>query len=91
MNNLPAALLARSVIGAARAGEPAAMGALLGADIGPNLLPFGSLATMLVLSVARKKGRPIRGIEVVKAGIWMTPLVLLAAIGALALSFAVVR
>ena len=54
MNNLPAALLARSVIGAARAGEPAAMGALLGADIGPNLLPFGSLATMLVLSVARE-------------------------------------
>jgi arsenical pump membrane protein len=88
MNNLPAALLARSVIAGAHAGEAAIYGALLGANIGPNIVPFGSLATMLVLGIARKKGQPIRGADVLKTGIWMTPLVLLAAVGTLALTFA---
>jgi arsenical pump membrane protein len=88
MNNLPAALLARGVIADAHAAQPVVYGALLGANIGPNVVPFGSLATMLVLAVARKKGLPIRGVEVLKTGIWMTPLVLLAAIVALAVSFA---
>jgi len=88
MNNLPAALVARSAIADAHAGEAAIYGALLGANIGPNVVPFGSLATMLVLGIARKKGQPVGGMEVLKAGIWMTPLVLLAAIGALALTFA---
>jgi arsenical pump membrane protein len=87
MNNLPAALVARSAIADAHAGEAAVYGALLGANIGPNIVPFGSLATMLVLGVARKKGQPVRGVEVLKTGIWMTPLVLLAAIGTLALTF----
>jgi arsenical pump membrane protein len=88
MNNLPAALLARSVIAGAHAEEPTVYGALLGADVGANVVPFGSLATMLVLSVAHKKGQPIRGVEVLRTGMWMTPLVLLAAAAALALSFA---
>ena len=88
MNNLPAALVARSAIADAHAGEAAVYGALLGANIGPNIVPFGSLATMLVLGVARKKGQPVSGAEVLKAGIWMTPLVLLAALGTLALTFA---
>jgi arsenical pump membrane protein len=91
MNNLPAALVARSAISAANAGSASIYGALLGANIGPNIVPFGSLATMLVLSVARKRGQPLRGVEVLKTGIWMTPLVLLAALAALALSFALVR
>jgi arsenical pump membrane protein len=88
MNNLPAALVARSAIADAHAGEAAVYGALLGANIGPNIVPFGSLATMLVLGIARKKGQEIRGVEVLKTGIWMTPLVLLAALAALALGFA---
>jgi arsenical pump membrane protein len=91
MNNLPAALIARSVIAGAHAGEPASYGALLGANIGPNIMPFGSLATMLVLSVARRKGRPIAGVEVLRTGIWMTPIVLAAAALALALTLAVLR
>lgn len=90
MNNLPAALLARGVIANAHAPAQAMYGALLGANIGPNIVPFGSLATMLVMSVARHKGKPISGIEVLRAGIWMTPLVLFAATAALALSFALV-
>lgn len=87
MNNLPAALIARSAIQDAGAGDAAIYGALLGANIGPNILPTGSLATMLVLSVARRKGQPIHGVEVVETGIWMTPLVLLAAVLALAVGF----
>jgi arsenical pump membrane protein len=89
MNNLPAALLARGVVAGAHGGEPAVYGALLGANIGPNVVPFGSLATMLVLGVARKKGQPVSGVEVLKTGIWMTPLVLAAAAAALALSLAI--
>ncbi len=91
MNNLPAALLARDVIAAAHAPEPALYGALLGAGIGPNVVPFGSLATMLVLAVARRKGQPLRGTEVLRTGIWMTPLVLLSAMAALALTFAIAK
>jgi arsenical pump membrane protein len=87
MNNLPAALLARTVIADAHAADPTVYGALLGANIGPNVVPFGSLATMLVLAVARRKGQPLRGVEVLKTGLWMTPLVLAAALAALAASF----
>ena len=86
MNNLPAALLARGVIAGAHGGEPLVYAALLGANIGPSIVPFGSLATMLVLGVARKKGHPVSGVEVLKTGIWMTPIVLAAAAAALALS-----
>jgi hypothetical protein len=46
---------------------------------------------MLVLGVARKKGQPIGGVEVLKTGIWMTPLVLAAAMAALAVSLAAWR
>jgi arsenical pump membrane protein len=91
MNNLPAALLARGVIAGAHGGEHAIYAALLGANIGPNIVPFGSLATMLVLGVARKKGQPISGLEVLKTGIWMTPLVLAGAMLALALSLSIWR
>jgi arsenical pump membrane protein len=81
-------LVVCSVIADAHAGEAAVYGALLGANIGPNIVPFGSLATMLVLGVARKKGQPVSGASLLKVGIWMTPLVLLAAVGTLALTFA---
>jgi hypothetical protein len=42
-NNLPAALVAQSAIADAHAGEAAVYGALLGANIGPNVVPFGSI------------------------------------------------
>lgn len=82
MNNLPAALLARSVLHSSPApsDDVATFGALLGLNVGPTILPTGSLATLLVLDVARKKGQFLRSVEVIKVGVWLTPLVLLAAV-----------
>jgi arsenical pump membrane protein len=79
MNNLPAALLARSALQAADGADAGVFGALLGLDIGPTILPTGSLATLLVLGIARKKGVCVRGIDMIKVGWWVTPIVLLLA------------
>ena len=48
---------------------------------------FGSLATMLVLSTARRKGEEIRGLDFFKVGMIVTPLTLLAAAARLWLAF----
>ncbi|MBX3188971.1 MAG: hypothetical protein KF819_18265 [Labilithrix sp.] len=76
MNNLPAALLARSILHGP-IDHAGVFGALVGLDIGPTILPTGSLATLLVLDIARKKGERVRGVEIVKTGCWLTPIVLL--------------
>ena len=91
INNLPAALLARGVLTAAHAPDPSVYGALLGADIGPNITIFGSLATILVLSEARKKGEDLGGMDILRVGIRVTPLVLLAASLALSGTYLLVR
>ncbi len=87
VNNIPAALLARSILQAAHASPPALYGALLGTNIGPNMTLFGSLATMLVLTTARKKGEDIRGLDFFKVGVVVTPIVLAAAALTLWLTF----
>ncbi len=79
MNNLPAALLARSVLRVSGGDDAGVFGALLGLNIGPTVLPTGSLATLLVLDIARKKGARVRGVEMIKIGWWMTPIVVLLA------------
>jgi arsenical pump membrane protein len=85
-NNLPATLLAIPVL--QRAPAPSLLyGTSLGVNIGPNLLPSASLATMLVLSIAREKGVEITGRDVLRAGVRTTPLVLVAAAVGLALTF----
>lgn len=91
INNLPAALLARGVLTAAHAPDPSVYGALLGANIGPNITIFGSLATILVLSEARKKGEDLGGMDILRVGIVVTPLVLLAASLVLSATYALVR
>jgi len=53
--------------------------------------PFGSLATMLVLAVARREGEEVRAGGLVMFGLWAAPVVVVAAALALALSFALVR
>ncbi len=79
MNNLPAALLARSVLQEPGSDAAAVFGALLGLNIGPTILPTGSLATLLVLDIARKKGERVSGLEMIKLGWWLTPVVLVLA------------
>lgn len=90
LNNLPMTLLGLSVLGHAGPGGPApALGGyclLIGANIGPNLTIVGSLATMLWLSVLRRKGLDVSPWEFTRAGLVTTPAMLLAASLALWLS-----
>jgi Na+/H+ antiporter NhaD/arsenite permease-like protein len=60
---------------------------LLGANIGSSIVPFASLATLITLSAARRRGAAIRDVDVLATGIWMTPLVLVATALTLAVSF----
>jgi arsenical pump membrane protein len=91
INNLPAALLARATLEQGHASEPAIYGALLGTNLGPNITLVGSLATLLVLASAKKKGVDLRGRDLLRIGAVTTPLVLLAAGLALSATFLVVR
>jgi arsenical pump membrane protein len=87
VNNLPAALLARDALQTAHAPDVSIYGALLGTNIGPNIVVIGSLATMLVLTRARSEGDAPTNREVWRVGLRVTPLVLLAASIALGLVF----
>ncbi|CAN5667192.1 arsenical efflux pump membrane protein ArsB [soil metagenome] len=83
LNNLPAALMARSTLAAMHATGSLPLGALLGADIGPMVMPFGSLATILVISVARREGVKMEVSSLIRMGLWMTPVILASALAAL--------
>jgi arsenical pump membrane protein len=91
MNNLPAALIARSVLLRSHAHTGTVLAALVGADVGPMVTPFGSLATMLVLALARREGEEVRGGELVTLGLWATPVIVVATVLALIFSFALAR
>jgi arsenical pump membrane protein len=91
MNNLPAALIARSVLLRSHAHTATVLAALAGADVGAIVTPFGSLATMLVLALARREGAQVRTGEVVTLGLWAAPVVVVATALALAFVFAVAR
>ena len=91
MNNLPAALIARSVLLRSHAHMGTVLAALIGADAGPMIMPFGSLATMLVLAFARRDGEEVHTGRLVMLGLWATPVIVLLTTLALALSFALVR
>jgi len=83
VNNVPMALMARSVLSQSHAGAAGQYGALLGCNLGPNLTLLGSLATVLVISTTRKKGENITAGQFFKAGLLTTPLMLLASSAAL--------
>jgi arsenical pump membrane protein len=55
------------------------MGALAGADLGPNLTPVGSLSTMLWLVIVRRRGVEVSSLDYLKLGAIVTPALLLAA------------
>jgi arsenical pump membrane protein len=91
MNNLPAALIARSVLLGSHAHTITILAALVGADAGPMITPFGSLATMLVLALARREGEEVRTREFVMLGLWAAPLIVVATALVLALNAAPAR
>lgn len=79
VNNIPMALLSIPVLDKAHLLPAAQYGALLGCNLGPNLAVTGSLATMLVITGARKKGEAIDAWEFFKIGVLVTPFLLLTA------------
>jgi arsenical pump membrane protein len=91
MNNLPAALIARSVLMSWHAHTGTVLAALIGADAGSIVTPFGSLATMLVLTLARREGEEVRAASLVMFGLWAAPVIVATATLALALTVALAR
>ncbi len=51
-------------------------GAIMGADIGPNLTILGSLSSMLWLVLLRQRGLDIRPMQYIKLGLIVTPVLL---------------
>jgi arsenical pump membrane protein len=86
MNNLPAALIARSVLLRSHAHMDTVLAALVGTDVGPMVTPFGSLATMLVLGLARREREEVRTGEFVMLGLWAAPVIVVATALALILT-----
>ncbi len=80
VNNVPMALLSITVI----EGAPLAMrewlayGALVGANIGPALTTYGSLATILWLTIIRRAGVTVSVREYMRVSVVIVPAALLA-------------
>ncbi len=91
MNNLPAALLMRGILHDAHVHAGPVFAALVGANAGPVVTPFGSLATMLVLALARRDGVTVPMRSVVGLGVVLSPIVVLLSTLAAAASFAIAR
>jgi arsenical pump membrane protein len=52
-------------------------GAIMGADLGPNIAILGSLSTMLWLVLLRQRGLDIRPIHYLRLGLIVTPVLLI--------------
>ncbi len=79
INNIPMALLAVSALKHAHSGALDQYAALLGCNLGPNLTVAGSLATMLVITSARKRGENISAMDFLRIGLVATPVLVLGA------------
>jgi len=86
-NNIPMTLVMLSVLAAAAPGRVfgLAAAALIGANIGPALTTAGSLATIIWLSLVRRQGLEVPALEYLRVAVITVPLVLAAALAALAL------
>jgi arsenical pump membrane protein len=82
MNNLPAGLIAGSVLQSAQSPDAVTRAVLVGVDLGPNLSVTGSLATILWLTALRREGLRVGALEFLRLGLLVTPPALLLAIGA---------
>lgn len=85
VNNVPLTILGMSLLShmSGTAQQLASYGLLVGANIGPALTTYGSLATMLWLTLIRRRGIEVSTMEYMKVGIVTVPPVLVAATGVL--------
>jgi arsenical pump membrane protein len=90
VNNLPAGLLVRNILFDAHVGARPVFAALVGANAGSIVAPFGSLATMLVVALARRDGAEISTRQLVALGAVLAPIVVLLTTLTLAATFAIV-
>lgn len=86
INNLPAALLVTASLAAAHHLGSLALPVIVGADFGPNLAPFGSLSTILILAAVRRRAEPVPWSQLWRLGMVLGPLALLASVGLVALA-----
>jgi arsenical pump membrane protein len=77
INNLPAALLVTAALQGAHHLGSLALPAIVGADLGPNLAPLGSLSTILILAAARQRREPASWGQVLRLGLLLGPVALL--------------
>ena len=85
VNNLPAGLVAGSVVAATGAPDRIAGAVLVGIDLGPNLSVTGSLATILWLSALRREGLQVGTWQFLRLGLLVGPPALALALSALLL------
>jgi arsenical pump membrane protein len=82
LNNLPAGLIAGSMVHAAHLSTTISSGVVIGIDLGPNLSVTGSLATILWLVALRRGGIRVDGWQFLKVGMVVMPPALLLALAA---------
>jgi arsenical pump membrane protein len=83
LNNLPAGLLAGSVLQTAHVSELIKSALLIGIDLGPNLSVTGSLATILWLVALRRENLTVTAWQFLQLGALLMTVPLLLAIGSL--------
>ena len=83
INNLPAGLMAGSVLADANASALIRSAVTIGIDLGPNLSVTGSLATLLWLVAIRREGENVTAWQFLRVGVVAMPLALAASLGAL--------
>ena len=88
MNNLPAGLIAGSVVATADVSEAVRSAITIGIDLGPNLSVTGSLATLLWLIAIRREGENVSALQFLRLGAVVMPLTLLASLAVLLLQTA---
>ena len=91
MNNLPAALLMRSILANAHVHIRPVFAALIGANAGSIVTPFGSLATMLVVELARRDGVEVSMRRLVGLGLALAPALVVLTTLTVAATFAIAR
>jgi arsenical pump membrane protein len=85
VNNLPAGLVAASVVADAHVGQAVQSAVAIGIDLGPNLSVTGSLATILWLTAIRREGEDVTAWQFLRVGLVVMPAALAAALAVLSL------